>query len=244
MENGKKSQSLQLSISWRLIAIILLAVIGLMLAAWRPWTSTAASSRVIAITGEATVSAEPDELVFYPYFEVKDTQQLTQKAATITDGLKKLGVEEKYIKTNASSYEKYLSVPEGSGTDTLTLQFTVTITANKELSQKVQDFLVAQNPKGQISPQASFSTEKRKQLTDQATVQATADAKTRADKMAAELGAKIGKVVKVSEATSMFPYALEGRDMAVSQDSAASKLPISVGENDFTYQLQVEFELR
>jgi len=243
MTNEHSSRSLQLNISWKIISLLLLVVIVVMLGLWKPRDSTD-STRSISVTGEATVSAEPDELVFSPYFEVETSEALTTKAADVTAKLKELGVEDKSIKTNASSYDKYYPMLiEEAGQSNLTLQFTVTLTSNKDLSQKVQDYLVSQNPKGQITPQASFSDDKLKQLEEEASTKATADAKARAEKIARELGARVGKVKGVSEVSGfgVYPLTEEGRDVATSSQAS---LPVQVGENDFTYQLQVEFELR
>ena len=244
MADEQKQQNLNISISWRLVSIVLLVVIALLIILWRPWDNVQAE-RKITITGEATVSAEPDELVFYPTFEVEDVEELATKANEITAKLKELGVEEKDIKSNSSSYEKYYPMPvDGGDQSNLTLQLTISVTNNKELSKKVQDYLLTQNPKGQISPQASFSNEKRKALQDEATSKATVDARARAEKMAIELGGEVGKVITVSEATGYGVYPVDAAETRDSEASSPPSLPISVGENDFTYQIQVEFELK
>ncbi len=235
-----------LTVSWRLLAIVLLIIIAVMLAIWRPWQAGTSAGRTITVTGEATVSAEPDELVFYPSFTIATTQDLAARANELTAGLKALGVEDKAIRTNASAYEKYYDLtrlPGSAPEEEITLQFTITLN-DKELAQKVQDYLVSQKASGQITPQGSFSDEKRKQLQDEATEKAAADARTRAEKMAANLGAGIGKVVKVSESQGYGIYPMENgiRDMVAS--SADASMPINQGENDFTYQLQAEYELK
>lgn len=246
MTGERNSSTLQLNVSWKIVSAILLVIIISMLAFWMPWQGTTSDDRTITVSGEATLQAEPDELTFSPYFEAASTDELTTKAGEVTAKLKELGVEDKNIKTNASNYDKYyiMPTPDGGGSS-LTLQFTITITNNKELSQKVQDYLVTQNPKGQVTPQAGFSDEKRKSLEDEASTKATTDAKAKAEKMAKELGGKLGKVKAVTPNTGfgVYPVSAEAARDTTSASNQGS-LPIQAGENEFTYQVTVEFFLK
>lgn len=245
MEPGKTSNKLNISLDLRIVCIILLVVIAGMLAMWQPWKDDSGSSqRKITISGEATLKAEPDEFVFYPSYTRKTLGEITTLSQDIVKKLKELGVADNQIKTNASSYdypELYAPKPAPDGDNALSL--TVTIN-KKDLAQKVQDYLLTTNPIGSITPIPNFSTEKRKQLEDEARDKAIADAKSRADKTADGLDAKIGKVVEVKEGVSgggIYPL-LYGADSKSSRSSES--LPIQPGENEFSYRVEVVFELR
>ncbi|MBA3757328.1 SIMPL domain-containing protein [Candidatus Saccharibacteria bacterium] len=246
MEPQQSSNKMKMNLDFRLLSIILLIIIVGMLALWQPWNDSSSSSRrKITISGEATVKAEPDEFVFNPSYNRKTLTEITTLTQEIISKLKSLGVTDKQIKTNANSYDKPelispTPVPDGSSTIT----FTITL-SSKELSQKVQDYLVTTDPSGSITPYPSFSTQKRKQLEDDARSKAIADAKSRANKTAAGLDAKIGKVIEVKEGNlggGVYPLydIAEGRDGA----SSSKSLPIQPGENELSYSVEVVFELR
>ena len=118
---------------------------------------------------------------------------------------------------------------------------------NKELSQKVQDYLLTTNPKGSITPQPSFSTAKQKELEDKARTEAVADARKRADTTANGLGTKIGKVLEISEGNSggVYPISMMG-GAAMSADGSVEKqsLAIQPGQDEFSYTVSVTFALK
>jgi uncharacterized protein YggE len=235
-----------LSLDLRLVCLLLLVVIGVMLLYWKPWQTNGNTQRKVTISGEATIKSEPDEFQFNPYYEKDTTVEATILNKQIIAKLKELGVNEAQIKNNASSYgspDVYYMMPV-EGKEKTTLNLTVTV-SNKELAQKVQDYLLTTNPKGSVTPYPSFSTSKQKELTDKARDEAIADAKKRADKTAAGLDAKIGKVLEVSESRSAGIYPMMGSTSDVSSnESTKQSLSIQPGENEFSYSVQLVFELK
>lgn len=241
-----------LTLDWRIVVVILLIIIATMLAIWKPWDTIDPDARTISVTGEATVSAEPDEYAFYPTYEFTganpDTTltQLTQKSDGIIKELKALGVKDNQIKTNAGGYED-LPVSRKTGTDvsTYTLQLTVTV-ADKELAQKVQDYLLTTSPTGAITPYPTFSEAKRKEVEAQARDQATKDARDKADQSARNLDFKIGKVKSVSDGSGFGDIFTLDAGAASSAEARqdSSTLTIQPGENDLSYSVVVEYYVK
>ncbi len=243
MDEVSKKSSFTLKLDYRVVIVVLLVVIAGMLAVWRPWIAT--GERTIDVTGTATVTAEPDEFVFYPSYEFTGADKaallssLGTKSSEIVAKLKDLGVADSKIKTNSSGYD-YPVYKDSTSTPTYTLSFTVTLD-NKELSQKVQDYLVTTSPSGSVSPQATFSDAKQKELESKARDEASKDARAKAEQSAKNLGFSVGAVKSVNDSGgfgTVFPmYANSAQDMAVS----SGKLTVQPGENDLNYTVTVTY---
>ena len=243
------TNKLKLSLDYRIIIIILMVVILSMLAIWRPWQQQTSGDRTITVTGEATISAEPDEYVFYPSYDFEGNDReaqlasLTAKSNEIVTKLKELGVADNKIKTNANNYDYRYFSSDPKETAQYSLQITVT-TGSKEEATKVQNYLTTTNPSGQITPHVTFSDEKRKELQNQARDEATKDARTKADQSAANLGFNIGKVKAVEDGTGLYDvYPMMG---GVAMDSTvaeprSSSLDLQPGENDLNYSVKVTY---
>jgi uncharacterized protein YggE len=249
------NKRLSISFSPWLIVVLLILAIGAMLLFWKPWEAQIkADTRTTEVTGTATLKAEPDEYTFYPTYEFKDADkdaalmELTKKSEAIVAELKRLGVSDNQIKTNSSGYSQglYFPVVSTDGSTTYSLSLTVTI-GDKELAQKVQDYLVTTSPTGAVSPQATFSTAKQKELESQARDQATKDARSKAEQSAKNLGFKLAQVKSVTDGAGFGgPIPLYSRGAA--EDSIAagapSQLDIQPGENDLSYSVTVVYFIK
>lgn len=249
------ARKISMSISTFFI-IILLILAGGMFWAWNPWNGTysgssADNSRTTQVTGEAKISAEPDEFVFYPSYEFKNASkdtalaELTKKSEEVTAKLKELGVADNKIKTNSSGYNYSFYYDSRAKTNNYNLQFTIT-TTDKELTQKVQDYLVTTAPTGNVSPQANFSEAKKKELESKARDEATKDARAKAEQSAKNLGFKLGKVKSVDDGAGfgggIEPY---GTRLEFDVDSASpSSLKVQPGENNLNYSVTVVYYIR
>ncbi len=251
LEPLKNKRRLSLPIDLRLLVIVLLIVIGVILFLWKPWVSEVSSNdRTIDVTGAATLTAEPDQFVFSPTYSIKNTdkdaslKELTKKSDDLVAGLKKVGVSDSDIKTNASDYGSYYYFYTSGGTYTLNL----TVTAkNKDMAQKVQDFLLTTSPSGAISPTADFSTNKRQELENEARDKATKDARSKADQSAKNLGFKIAGVKTVNDDSGFGEISplLYGTNSANLDTGAASpKLSVQPGENELSYSVQVTYYIK
>lgn len=245
-----KTNKINLSVDLRWVCVLLAAMVVGMLLAWKPWVSDVSSStRTIEVSGTATVKAEPDDFIFYPTYTIegkdKETKfsNLKAKSAEVVDGLKKLGVSESKIKTSASSYVDYYKYYANTDADFDTLTVTIQVSA-KDMAQKVQDFLLTTKPSGQLTPQTTFSDDKRKELESQARDEATKDARSRAEQMAKNLGAKLGKVKSVNDSSSggvMPMYDTMGVAMSSSEGSVKSSLSVLPGEDQISLSVSVVY---
>ncbi len=249
--------SFKLSLDYRIIIFVLLAVIAGMLSIWKPWNifgDNGKGERTIRVSGEATVKSEPDEYVFYPNYEFKNTdkavalKELGSKSEEIVAKLKSLGVEDSKIKTNtnANDYPIYgypdEIQPENPKRATYSLSLTITV-ASRELSQKVQDYLVTTAPSGSISPNPTFSESKRKQLDSEARDKATKEARAKADQSAKNLGFKVGAVKSVEDQGGFGEVYPLSKDSVMSSEPS-SRLTVQPGENELHYSVTVTYFVR
>lgn len=253
--NPKNNQRFNISLNYRIIVFILLAVIAGMLVIWKPWANQNTSdSRTITVTGEALLKAEPDEFVFYPRYEFINADKsaameaATKKADEVIAKLKELGVPDNKLKSSVDGYGGmgYAMKPNGEQY-TYTAQVTVTLSDRSQV-QKIQDFLLTTSPQGAVSPTASFSQAKRKELEAKARNDATKDARTKADQSAKNLGFKITKVKSVKDGAGFNGGVItldtaEGTEGSFSTRSAQPTAGLSVqpGEQEIPYSVEVVF---
>lgn len=250
VSNNSAKNKFNLSLNLRVVVVILLAVVAGMLAIWKPWDSAPNNDRVIEVTGDATIKAEPDEYVFYPNYQFKNSDKdvalkaATKQSETIVSKLNELGLSDSQIKTNTSGYDYGYYYDPDTKQATYTLSIEVTVTA-KDMAQKVQDYLVSTEPTGAVSPQANFSEAKRKGLESEARDKATKEARAKAEQSAKNLGFKLGKVKSVNDSGGFFPYPIYrgGIDTLESEDKN-SQLAVQPGENELNYSVTVVYYLR
>lgn len=234
------------------VQFLLLVVIAGLLIWSQPWNdANAGEKRTITVTGEATTEEAPDEYMFSPYFEAKGTDKtalkdtLTTQANDAVAKLKELGVAESDMKLDLSSFDQWYWLEGEEGVATAYIQIKIN---DKDLAQKVQDYLLTTDAKGQQTPQASFSKEKRSSLEDSLTNEAIADARRKAEQQASQLGAKLGDAMEVNpsgEGIMPIAYDTGVATLEASADSArSSSLPILVGEDEYTQTVTVTFELK
>lgn len=249
------SSKLNLSVDLRLLCFVLLAIIIAMFLIWRPWQSTpTASSRTIEVNGQATVKSEPDEYVFYPTYTFTNASRqesvdaASAKSSEVIQKLKEIGLTDKQIKSNTNGYDnRYPGMPAPTQNEA-TYSLTITATAtSREQAQKVQDYLSTTAPTGSVSPQASFSSAKRKQLENTARDQATRDARTKADQSAKNLGFTVHTVKSVNDGAGFnggIPFIRTEQDAAASTRAAAPSLNVQPGENNLDYSVTVVYYIK
>lgn len=240
-----------LSINFKvLLGLALFFGLGFGLAWWSPWSD---SGRTVTVTGESTITAQPDEFIFNPYYtaSAKDRTQATTAVRKTGDQvvakLKGLGVAEEDLKTDISAYDFSLR-PEESQASKFEASYALTITLdNEELAQKVFDYLLTTKAQGTISPQVGFSNDTRTNLKSEARKAAVNNARVQADEIAAELGQTIAQAISIEEVSGfdVIPYyggGAEGRPAADSLTLETSEL--LPGQQDLTFSVKVVFNLR
>lgn len=247
----KNTQQFTLRINYCYVAVGLLLVIIVMFLIWKPWSGSTATDRTVEVTGQATLSATPDEFVFYPTYDFKNADKdaalnaLTIKNNEVIAKLKALGVDDSKIKSNSDTWSYPIYMYENDSTATYTLRLTITVDS-KELAQKVQDYLLTTTPSGTISPQADFSDKKRRQIEDQARDEASKDARKKAEKSAENLGFKLAAVKAVTDSSGFGGGYLYSADKMVApvDSSATTSLPVQPGENELTYTVTVTYFIK
>lgn len=242
-------KKLNISLDYRVLSVIFAVVILVMLVVWKPWHPAPSSKdRTVTVTGEATLKAEPDEFVFIPSYQFKEADKdaaikaMTDKSNAVVTELKKLGVADGKIKTNADAWA-YPSYNDSDRTPTYTLSLTVTV-GDKTLAQKVEDYLVTTSPTGTLTPQASFSTSKEKSLQAQARDQATKEARSKAEQSAKNLGFKLGAVKSLDDSGGFGNgpiYPLSAAESTGKADGSDSQLTVQPGENSLDYSVTVVY---
>jgi len=245
---GKQSKGMMLD--YRVVIGVLLVVIVAMTALWRPWEQQIdEKTRTISVTGQAKLTAEPDEYVFTPSYQFKNADrkaaldELSKKSDEITKKLKELGVADSKIKTNSGGYDYPVYDKSDTSTPTYTLRLTVTVNT-KDLAQKVQDYLLSTSPSGSVSPQFTFSDAKRAELESKARDAATKDARSKAEQSAQNLGFAIGQVKSVTDGTNFGGVYPVQDSISSGAGSSSGSLGLQPGENDLTYQVSVIYFLK
>ena len=238
----KKDKKITLTLSWKLLSIILaLLLVGLTIYT-KPWETPISNARTIKIDGEVSIKRVPDSFIFNPSFEADSQQAINDKTNEVVAKVKELGLGDAGIQTQISSYENYgMDGPDGPFTPTLYLTLSV---EDKDLAQKIQDYLASAGAVGSISPTVGFTRATQKALKDEATAKAVEDAKKRGESTAQNLGVKLGRVITVNEPENMDVYPIAAYDSSFAEGSSKSSLPINAGESEYNYKIEVEFEIR
>lgn len=233
----------------RIVVGILLAIVLAMLVLWKPWAQD--TERTIDVTGEAKVSAEPDQFMFSPLYQFVGTNKdqllatMSSKSNEVTVGLKNLGVEESKIAVNSNGYDEGIYNVGSGGETQYTLSMSITID-NKELATKVQDYLITTAPTGSVSPQAVFSERQQDELERKARDDAIKDARAKAEQTGQSLGFKLGKVKTVVDGSGFKGVVPLGvRDIAEEGTAISStRLAVQPGEQDLHYTVTVTYFLK
>ncbi|MEO5690907.1 MAG: SIMPL domain-containing protein [Candidatus Saccharimonadales bacterium] len=246
-----QSSKINLSLDYRYIVGALVLIILVMLAVWRPWeVRYDKDARTVSVTGEATVKAVPDEYAFYPNYTFSNADKTialsdaNAKATEVVTGLKKLSVDDKSIKSSVNGYPDYS--PEDNESYSYAATIVVTV-GDKDLAQKVQDYLVTTSPEGSVTPQPTFSDTKRKELENTAREEATKDARKKADQLAENLKFRLAGVKTVTDGAGFGGIEpLYSRLEAGSSDMVANSpsLVLQPGENDLQYSVTVVHFIR
>jgi uncharacterized protein YggE len=251
----QKKKKLSITLDSRTVIALLLLVTAAMLVIWKPWDKPPQNTdRTVQVTGESTIKSEPDEFVFSPAYEFKNVSkqaaldELSKKTNEIVSQLKKLGVADNQIKTNADGYERGIYFPSSeSGQTTYSLMINVTAN-NKDLAQKVQDYLVTTSPSGAVTPYSNFSKSKQKTLQAQAREEAEKDAHAKAVQSAKNVGFKLGAVKSISETNGfgviepLIEKGVNSNDLAA--PTAGTGISLQPGQNDLSYQINVTYYIQ
>lgn len=249
---------MKLSIDVRWICGLLLAVILGMLIVWKPWSKAVSTDKTITVTGEASAEKAPDEYVFYPVYSSNgDTsavavQAVSKKGNEVVSKLKELGVKDQQIKTDVDVNGGYFGIEPLSPTDdrsiknTKSASFRITCKiSDKDLAQKITDYLATSGAIGGITPQVQFKEETTKQIEKDLREAATKDAKDKAQAQAKILGVKLGKALKVADKDEgRVIYSYDSiNSSAIAEDKSATP-KIYPGTQPIRFSVTVTFAIK
>jgi uncharacterized protein YggE len=166
-QKREKKWVFKVSSLWKLSTVLLLIVVVGLLVYTEPWDRVSDNPRKITITGEVTIKRTPDSFIFNPIYNAETQEEINEKAKEVVAAVKALGLRDAGIQISVSNYEDYKSdVPRGSQIYQLQATFSV---EDKELAQRIQDYVLGSGAIGQISPQIGFTNGTKKDLRDEAT---------------------------------------------------------------------------
>lgn len=227
----------------------------------------------ISVSGTAEVNSAPDVAEFS--FTVKETSKtnkeaqdvISEKVASILDGLQELGVEEKDIKTQSYTiYPKYEYVQVKREED-IALDGTIYFPGNnrkrvqtgfdvsQNVSLKLRDFdkvgsvleLLAETGIENLNG-PNFQIDNPEALEEEARAAAIKDAKEKAKRLAKDLDVRLGKVVSFNEnGGGYFPQPMYARGLEYAafdmvESKAAPELP--VGENTISANVSIVYTIK
>ena len=253
-------QTFTIKVDFRILSAILGLIILVMLALWQPWLGLGQSNRTISVTGQGTLLIEPDQFVFNPtYQKTAETQeqaqqQVTEQGNAIVATLKEMGVASQDIKTNVATNQNYYRPVEPVAPDVKPTEsgyiatYTLTVTIrDKDQAQQVLDYLATTSPLYSLTPQSTLTTESRQKYELEARKKALVHAKQQAETSAAELQATVGKALKVSDLQQtggVIPLLERDVTTTPASDSGSSAPTLQTGQQEVSFILNVEYELK
>ncbi len=227
----------------------------------------------ISVSGTAKVSSAPDVATFS--FTVKETSKdaktaqdtINEKVSKILDGLSKLKVDEKDIKTESYTiYPKYEWVKienkkktstDGTlyfpGEEKKRVQVGFDVSQNIRVKlrdlEKVSDALTlfAQNGVENLYG-PNFEIDDLDSLREDARLEAIKKAKAKAKRLSKDLDVRLGKIISFNDNSSGYqPLYRENMSMitGASMDRKESYMPkLPIGENDITATVTITYKIK
>lgn len=221
----------------------------------------------ITVTGEGEYFAVPDiaSFSFTVEREGKTQKEANDSGASamnkVLDAVKKdLGIDPKDIKTTGLSINpKYeypstrpciegICPPTYSNPKIIGYVFNQTVTIKVRNTDKAGDAAAKLSELGVTNVYGpNFTLDDEDLAKEQARMEAIKDAKIKARKLAAQLGVRLGKVSSFSEnyGGGIYPvYGMGGVARDALQEKAAIAQELPTGENKYTSQVTVTYEIR
>lgn len=171
---------------------------------------------------------------------------VNSKSKKITEELKKLGIEEKNIKTvNYSVYPEYdyQNSPYRINGYRVSTLYEIKITDFEVVNDAV---VVATNSGANIVGNISFEVNEKtkEELTNKAREEAVEKAKSKAKGLANAAGITLGKIINIQESGGFEPRPILMYDKAVSGSEPAMEANITPGETEIEVSVTLSFEIR
>lgn len=238
--------------------ILLFFIFLFVFAKWGPAinfnTSTQFKGEPFVVAGEGKVSVTPD--IARLTFGVQQTGEslkqvqgdVNAKTKTLTAAFKKLGIEEKDIKS--TSYNIYPQYDYTNGQKITGYQISTDYEVVIKDFDKVNDAIVAGTATGaNIVRNISFDLNDSVKIekTNEARAKAVGDAKTKAEGLAKAAGITLGKIVNVSENQrwDTRPDVLKNMGVVKTAEEVSITQPeIQPGQTEVNVSVSISYELR
>ena len=266
MEDKKEKFYQSLSVLSLVLVVWVTVMIVAEIKSYRFIGGGVAASNTISVSGEGEVFGAADiATVSFSVREeakkVADAQTLaTTKVKTALTAIRKLGVEDKDIKTqNYSSYPKYeyqqatyscmsLNCPPPTSGKSVIIGYEVSqnITITVRNLDNVSAIVEALGSAGVSDMQGpNFSIDKEDDLKAEARKEAIEQAREKAEILAKDLGVSLVRVVSFSEGGNYPMYArMESMSIGGAKDSAAPSPEIPQGQEKITSNVTITYEIR
>jgi uncharacterized protein YggE len=213
--------------------------------------TTVEKKNTFDIEGTGKVSAIPDVAEVNLGIEVRRRtvfeaqKEANEKINKITEAVKKLGIEERYIKTvNYSLYPQY-DFKEGRSVTGYNVNVSLQIKVkNFEKINAVIDTATSLGANQVGGLNFTIDDKKLEDLKMQARKQAIEEAKKKAKEIAALAGIRLGKIVNVSENSTSpyFPQSLKQMQMGMGGSDQETQTNILPGESEITVSVTLSYE--
>ena len=205
-------------------------------------------TNMFQVVGEGKATAVPDTAmvsvgVTSKAQAVEDAQAKTNRLASkIIEDIKKLGIEEKNIKTVNYSVNPDYDYSRGQTITGYTVNQTLEIKVKPiEKVNRVIDTATLDGANLIQGASFVFGDELQKKLEDEARKQAVDNARAKAESLANAAGIRLGKIIDVSESNQAVPILLRG-DLAVGGVKETPPTNITPGENSVNITVTLSYE--
>lgn len=204
------------------------------------------------VTEEGKATAIPDTAKLTAGIDVSAStldaaqSQINQKSKTLVDAVKRLGVEEKDIKTSSYNvYPEYDFRTPGSRITGYRISTTYEIKV-KEI-EKINEVLATVTQEGaNIVSGVSFEVNEstKDKLMDEARAEAVDKARTKAESLARAAGVTLGKILTISESSQNVPVPIALREGIGGTPDTAVAPDIQPGEEEISVLVTISWEIR
>lgn len=255
MNNDKRAEFIKV-LTGRTSLIIIFFALLFVYSKWGPAipfsTTTQTKGEAFVVMGTGKVSVVPDIAKVTLGIEengssLKTVQDnVNKKSKTLTEDLKKIGVEDNNLKTisyNVSPEYDYNSSPYKITGYRVSTSYEVKVTdfdiVNDVLTLATQS---GANVVGSISFEVNEETQK--EYLQKAREEAVKLAKNKAEGLAKASGITLGKIINVSESEGYEPRPVMMYDKAVGMGGAPETTNIEAGETEIQVTVSLSYEIR
>ncbi len=205
------------------------------------------AKRVISVSGNGRVTAQPDQAVITIGSQVtaptlgEATKQVNDTMTKVLEAIKAQGIDPKEIQTSSYSVSPITNYKEGAPPQVTGYQVMNIVTVQVKKIETVGQVLDAGMGAGaNFLGGVTFGIADASSYEQDARTAAVKDAMQRAQTLAAAAGVKLGNVLSITESSSQVPppvpYARTAAD-------AAGAGPVETGSLDVTKTVNVTFEI-